>query len=236
METSVGQHDGESQIGVIILAAGASTRMGRPKQLLLHRGQTLLRRTVETALASVCRPVVVVLGAHVESVRNELEQLPAYAAENPEWNKGMSSSIRIGLETLIASNSEVDGAVIMLCDQPLVTAGVINELVEARRETGKAIVASAYGETRGVPALFSRQLFAEIASLKVNEGARQVIASHPDDVATVDFPEGAIDVDTPQDYEFLRKGQRRRRLKEVSTSSPFPSRSIKSRHAMQQER
>jgi len=195
--------DPQSRTGLVILAAGASTRMGRPKQLLVYRGQTLIRRAVESALTSVCRPIVVVIGAHAELVKNELEHLPVLVADNAEWQKGMSSSIRIGVETLITCGEEMQGAVIMLCDQPFVTAGVVNALVEARRKTGKTIVASAYGKARGVPAFFSRQFFPEITALKANEGARQVIANHPDDVATIIFAEGAIDVDTPQDYERL---------------------------------
>ncbi len=193
----------QSRTGLVILAAGASTRMGRPKQLLVYRGQTLIRRAVESALTSVCRPIVVVIGAHAELVKNELEHLPVLVADNAEWQQGMSSSIRIGVETLITCGEEMEGAVIMLCDQPFVTAGVVNALVEARRKTGKMIVASAYGETRGVPAFFIRRFFPEITALKANEGARQVIANHPDDVATIIFAEGAIDVDTPQDYERL---------------------------------
>jgi molybdenum cofactor cytidylyltransferase len=194
----------DMSIGVIILAAGASTRMGTPKQLLLHRGRTFLRRAAQTALASVCRPVVVVLGAHAEQVQAELEQLPVCVAVNRRWNEGMSSSVRVGLEALVAEREEVDGAVIMLCDQPLVTARVIDELVETHRETGKRIIASEYAGTRGVPALFGRELFAELSALRAGGGARQVIGSHPDDVATVCFPEGAVDVDTPQDYERVR--------------------------------
>ncbi len=203
----------QSRTGLVILAAGASTRMSRPKQLLLYRGQTLIRRAVESALTSVCRPIVVVIGAHAELVKNELEHLPVLVADNAEWQQGMSSSIRIGIETLITCGEEMEGAVIMLCDQPFVTAGVVNALVEARRKTGKMIVASAYGEARGVPAFFSRQFFPEITALKANDGARQVIANHPDDVATISFAEGAIDVDTPRDYELLETVKTRRRTK-----------------------
>ena len=205
--------DAQSKIGVVILAAGASLRMGRPKQVLPYRGQTLIRRAVGTALASACHPVVVVIGAHAELMKKELECLPVSVVDNSEWNKGISSSIRIGVQTLAASGGEVDGAVIMLCDQPFVTVGVVNALVETRRKTGKMIVASAYGEARGVPALFSKELFGEITALKGNEGAKQVIANHDDDVATVCFPEGAVDVDTPEEYETLEKilsGQGRR--------------------------
>src|SRR6266403_1719996 len=203
----------QSRTGLVILAAGASTRMGRPKQLLLYRGQTLIRWVVESALASVCRPIVVVIGAHAELLKKELLHLPVLVADNGEWQKGMSSSIRIGIETLITCGEEMEGAVIMLCDQPFVTAGVVNALVEARRKTGKMIVASAYGEARGVPAFFSRQFFPEITALKANDGARQVIANHPDDVATISFAEGAIDVDTPRDYELLETVKTRRRTK-----------------------
>jgi molybdenum cofactor cytidylyltransferase len=193
----------QPKVGAVILAAGASTRMGKPKQLLLHGGRTLLRCAVETALASVCHPIVVVIGANAGRVRTELEHLPVLVAENREWAKGMSSSIRRGLETLVASGATLEGAVIMLCDQPFITAAVINELVDAHRRTGKSIVASQYREVRGVPALFSIELFAEIASLRANEGARQVIANHADDVTTVSFAEGIVDVDTPRDYELL---------------------------------
>jgi molybdenum cofactor cytidylyltransferase len=193
----------QAKIAVVILAAGASTRMGQPKQLLLYRAQTLLRRAVETALASVCRPVVVVIGAHAEQVKQELEHLPVLVAENRSWEKGMSSSIRTGLETLVADAGKSDGAVIMLCDQPLVTSAVVDALIDKRRETGKLIIASAYENIRGVPALFGSELFDEIASIEDNEGARQLIANHPEDVATICFPEAAIDVDTPRDYELL---------------------------------
>src|SRR6266436_9799703 len=108
-------------IGLIVLAAGASTRMGTPKQLLLHEGRTFLRRAGETALASACHPVVVVLGAHADQLQVELERLPVLIVENRRWEEGMSSSIRVGLETLVAEDEGLDGAVIMLCDQPFVT-------------------------------------------------------------------------------------------------------------------
>ena len=161
----------QAKIGIVILAAGASTRMGQPKQLLLHRGQTLLRRAVETALASVCGPVVVVIGAHAELVRREVEELPVLVAENREWEKGMSSSIRTGLHELTMTNPEIEAVIVMLADQPLVTAALINQLVDVSRNTGKRIVASAYGKVLGVPALFSRELFADITALNANEGA-----------------------------------------------------------------
>jgi len=122
---------------------------------------------------------VVVLGAHAEQVQGELDRLPVLIVENRQWEEGMSSSIRVGLEALVAGGDEVDGAVIMLCDQPFVTVGVINELVETYRQTGKLIVASGYGEACGVPVLFSNELFVEIAALEGTQGAKLIIANHP---------------------------------------------------------
>jgi len=195
--------DYQSKIAVIILAAGASTRMGKPKQLLPLRGRSLFRNAVEAALGSVCRPVVVVIGPHADILRHEVADLTVSVTENREWKSGMSSSLRTGLRTLSATNEDLDGTIIMLCDQPYVSSEVINSLVDARRMTGKNIVASAYGEAKGVPAFFSRQLFGEIASLVGEGGAKQLIADHPDHVAAVFFAQGIVDVDTPQDYELL---------------------------------
>jgi molybdenum cofactor cytidylyltransferase len=196
--------DARPKIGAAILAAGASVRMGRPKQLLLYRGKTLIRRAAEAALASVCHPVVVVIGAHAGPVKEELEGLPVLTVDNHQWGKGMGTSIRSGLGALVAADPKLEGAVIMLCDQPFVDAGVVNRLADARRETGKNIVASEYRGARGVPALFSRELFAEIAGLDAAEGARRIIGNHPHDVATVSFPGAAVDIDTPYDYALLK--------------------------------
>ena len=115
----------------------------------------------------------------------------------------MSSSIRAGLDDLHVD--DLDGALIMLCDQPFVTADILNNLVATHHKTGKPIVASSYNTTQGVPAFFSRELFPELTSLNADEGARRIIAKHPELVATVNFPEGAIDVDTTIDYLTVKK-------------------------------
>jgi molybdenum cofactor cytidylyltransferase len=189
-------------IGVIILAAGGSSRMGTPKQLLLYRGESLIRHAAQVALGSVCDRVVVVIGSRADEMRNELADMPLEVIENPNWQVGMSSSIRAGLQALKSTN-DLNEVVIMLCDQPFVNAEVLNDLVTTQRQTGESIVASLYGTTRGVPALFSRNFFDELMSLAADEGARRTIASHPNDVATVIFPQGAIDIDTPRDHDQL---------------------------------
>lgn len=200
------QSDSQPRTGVVVLAAGASTRLGvgsTPKQLLVYGGLTLVRRAAETALASVCRPVVVVLGANAVSVGAELA-LPVIVTRNREWETGMASSLRAGLEAVLAADADVDGVVVMLCDQPFVNAELIDTLIERRRETRKTIVAAQYSDARGVPALFACELFAEIGRLSGQEGARQIIRNHPDDTAIVPFAEAAIDIDTQQDYAALR--------------------------------
>ena len=190
-------------VGAVVLAAGSSSRMGSPKQTLLYRGESLLRRAALAALGAGCRPVIVVTGAHSELSRRELEGLDVREVLNPLWETGMASSVRAGVEELISADPEAAAAVLMLCDQPHVTADVISGLVEAHRATGSAVVASIYGGSFGVPALFSRPLFAQLARLEGGAGAKQVIKRHAQDAHFLPFPGGEMDVDTPDDFSRL---------------------------------
>ena len=184
-------------IGLIILAAGGSTRLGRPKQLLQLNGQTLIRRAATAAVESRCDRVVVVVGSSGEDVKRELDGLAVSIIENPAWQSGMSSSIRAGLSQILNH----DAVLIMLCDQPFVPADVVDNLIDTYHKTGMPIVASDYGVTRGVPALFSRELFSELVSLTGDEGARRIIVMHPGMVETIAFADGAIDVDTREQLD-----------------------------------
>lgn len=180
--------------------------MGRPKQLLPFDGRTLLRRAVETAIASVCRPIIVTIGAHEDLVRPELQSLPVVVAHNPEWEQGISSSLRVGIEALArATDRDVEGAVIMLADQPLVTADDVNRIVEVHWQTGNDIVASEYADTQGVPVFIGERLFEDVEALKGNGGAKRLIALHRERVATVPLRGAALDIDTPTDYEKLAR-------------------------------
>ena len=192
-------------VGCIILAAGASRRMGEPKQLLMYEGKSLLRRATETALQSACRPVVVVLGAHSDRLRDEVSDLPVVVVENPGWSEGMGASIRAGVAALQSAAEEVEAAVLMFCDQPLITPRIVDELTAVYGKTCPLAVASEYGGTCGVPALFSRRLFSELNSLEGAEGAKQIIKRHRGRVLCIAVPEGVMDVDTPADYERLEK-------------------------------
>jgi molybdenum cofactor cytidylyltransferase len=191
-------------VGAVILAAGASTRMGVPKQLLQFGGETMLRRAASVALKTGCRPVVVVTSADAAAAREALRGLDVQEARNQQWESGISSSVRVGIEAVITANPQTAAVVLMLCDQPFVTREIIAQLVAAHRETGCSIVASRYGGSYGVPALFDKIHFAELTTLEGDAGAKRVIQKHLPEVHLLPFPEGEIDIDTPEDFARLQ--------------------------------
>ena len=189
------------RIGVVLLAAGGSTRLGSPKQLLVYRGKTLLRHAAETALATNCRPVVAVLGSGAAALRAELAGLEVATVENADWGKGMGTSVRLGVAS---SGTAADAVLLMLCDQPLVTPVMLSRLVTAFRQNPDAgIAAAAYHGTVGVPALFARAHFDELLALPDDAGARSVLQRHRGYLLAVPMPEAAIDIDTREQYERL---------------------------------
>lgn len=191
------------KIGLIILAAGAATRMGRPKQLLSYQGRSLILHAVEVALASLCQPIIVVLGAYAEQIKPELMLKAVQVVENSQWQEGMSSSIRAGISMLLKTNSKLDAVIISLADQPLVSPQIFNQLIQSYQETQKVIVASKYNETTGVPALFSKALFPELMQLEGDKGAKALIQKYLETGVILLIPEAAIDIDTPDDYKQL---------------------------------
>ncbi len=189
-----------SRFGAIILAAGPSSRMGVPKQLLTLEGRPLIVRAVEAALRSPAWPVVVVLGAKAEQIRPALARLPVLVVENEAWAEGMASSIRTGITTLQQFSRTIDGAVIALCDQPAFGSDTIERLLAAQRGSGRTVVAARYAGRQGAPALFMKPHFATLASLTGEEGARALLNGPDSEVAAVDLPALAFDLDTPADY------------------------------------
>lgn len=193
------------RFGAVILAAGASTRMGTPKQLLPLDGQPLVIRAVTAALASPAWPVVVVLGAHAEKIRPALARLPLFVADSPAWAEGMAASIRAGVTTLRQFSRALDGALVALCDQPAFSADVIARLVATQRATGRSIVAARYHGRNGAPALFLREHFETLSHLTGEEGARTLLNGDPARVASVELPALEHDLDTPADVaDYLR--------------------------------
>jgi molybdenum cofactor cytidylyltransferase len=187
-------------IAAIILAAGDSSRLGHPKQLLLYNGQTLLKNTVMTAHDAGLRPVMVVLGSGLQQSRREVADQPVAVLENADWREGISSSIRMGVAGLPA---RVDAVLLLVCDQPFVSRELLQGMVDQYHTTGKPIVACEYSGTLGVPAIFGRSFFADLLALRGEGGAKKIITSNTASVAAVAFPRGAIDIDTLEQYRQL---------------------------------
>lgn len=188
-----------TQVAVAVLAAGGSSRMGRPKQLLPFCGRSLLRHAAEVALAADCGPVVAVLGANAGALRAELNGLPVEVVVNREWESGPGTSVRAAADAVEAM-SGVAALVFLLCDQPLVSAEHVRQLIGASRASGVPMAASGYAGALGVPALFARECFHALRALDPAAGAKQLLARQPGAVAAVPLPDGAIDLDTPEDY------------------------------------
>jgi molybdenum cofactor cytidylyltransferase len=194
------------RVGCVILAAGAGSRLGQPKPLLVLGGRPLVVRAAEAALASTTWPIVVVAGAHATGVRTALAALPVLVAENAAWPEGMASSLRAGLATLRCFSREIDGAVFALCDQPHFSAEVITRLITRQHASGAGIVAARYHGRLGAPALFTSPHFAALESLNGDHGARELIAAARDrgEAEAEDFPELSLDIDTPADHDRAR--------------------------------
>jgi molybdenum cofactor cytidylyltransferase len=192
----------QPKLGSVLLAAGGSSRLGRPKQLLKFEGESLLRRAARTLAVSVYFPIVVVLGAESDASAAEVEGLPLYRVVNDIWQDGMSSSIRTGLGKLLEIEPHVDGVLIALCDQPRVTAEMLNEFAARFSSTHAPVIAASYNDVAGVPAFFSRELFDQLQNLEGDKGARDLIRRRSD-VLTIDLPAAAFDIDTGSDLSRL---------------------------------
>ncbi len=193
------------KIAAIVLAAGQASRMGQPKQLLEIGSQSLVQRAAQTALSAACYPVVVVTGAYADEVKQSVRRLSVICVHNTAWNEGMGSSIRCGLDNVARVSPATEAVIIMVCDQPMVSPKLLQRLIMAYTNTQQPLVASAYGDTQGVPALFHRSLFPALLNVSGPTGARKLIRQHREEMATVSFPEGAYDVDTPEEYERMKK-------------------------------
>lgn len=187
----------------IILAAGQSTRLGKPKQLLKFKGKTLLQNAIDSARQAGLQPIITVLGSYTELVLSETDTKEAIIVRNDNWQTGMASSVMAGIVAIENDFPATEAAILMVCDQPYVDGMLLNELVSKHQNTGKSIIASQYDKVLGVPALFHRSLFKELIALKGDSGARKVIQKHADRVEVVLFPDGSIDIDTIGDYERL---------------------------------
>lgn len=190
---------------LIILAAGNSSRLGKPKQQLIFKGFSLLQRAIQAGLKSNCSRPVVILGAFYENFTPDINTGQVDILINPAWQKGMASSIRTGMEAIV-ENQKPDQVIIMLCDQPFVDENILNQLITTQQETDKPIVACRYQNTLGVPVLFNKKIFPQLMALKGREGAKKILQRFPEEITSVPFPLGHIDIDTFSDYQALIDG------------------------------
>lgn len=194
---------------LLILAAGRSQRMGQPKQLLPIGNQTLLTRTVHTALRSKATNVAVVLGAEFDACFNALQEIQTSKLtllQNLHYQSGLASSIHCGINYFIQSQVAIDDVIISVCDQPDLTPEIFNQLIQSN--SNQPIVASSYVDTVGVPACFDHTLFPELLKLEGDHGARHLIQQYQQQgkVEVIPFESGAIDLDTIEDYRaFLNR-------------------------------
>ena len=190
----------KNQFGIIILAAGASSRLGTPKQFLKFQGKTLLRRAVDAAIETNFKTVVV-LGANFEAIKAEIEDLEIEICFNENWQDGMSSSLKTGLHKLVEIVPNLSAVIVSLCDQPFVNSKVFTDLAETYKKTNAPIVACEYGQTVGVPALFSSSVFDELLNLSSENGAKTIIKKYLSKVEKISVPQAEIDIDTHEDYQ-----------------------------------
>ncbi|HWE86542.1 MAG TPA: nucleotidyltransferase family protein [Terracidiphilus sp.] len=191
-------------VPAIILAAGASRRLGRPKQLLEWRGESLLARTIRIATEAGAEPVLVILGAHATAISASVLPDNVVTVLNSEWQEGMASSIRAGLRVLSSCAPDANGAVILSCDQPRLSTEHVRSLIQSfEAASASVVVASVYREVRGVPAVFPQSIFPRLLSLEGDKGARAILADSACTAIDVPFPGGDIDIDLPSDLEQL---------------------------------
>lgn len=183
------------RVGALILAAGGSTRFGKSKQFLELEGESLIRRTARAATDTGCQPVVIVAGDEVERISSDVSECEVI--HNAAWRKGIGTSLKTGIESL---RNRVDAVVILACDQPFVSADILRSLITR----DAPIVASSYANTIGIPALFDARYFDALASLPDETGAKSILEQRRSDLAIIEFPEGAIDIDRPRDLTRLK--------------------------------
>ncbi len=189
----------EQRCGAVVLAAGGSSRLGRPKQLLLNRGETLLARSVRLAQEAGCAPVIVVLGFEAESMKEALAGCDVLTVVNPNWSDGMASSLHAGIAAWSESASADSNALLLVCDQPQIEAEHLRALLAIHASEERDVTAAAYGGRLGVPAVFRHNMLHELLAVTGDQGARAVIENHATTAGKLDMPEAALDVDWPDD-------------------------------------
>ena len=192
-----------STTGLILLAAGASRRLGQPKQLLEYQNKTLLQHTIDVAHTIPCELCVLVLGSNAQQIEAQTELRDFRMVLNSEWKEGIAGSIRTGLSELLIHAPDVEDVLILLSDQPHLHTDFLKKLVVEHARSPVGITASSYADQIGVPAIFNRKFFDELLTLKGDKGAKKIIMKYSEQVTLIPFEGGETDIDTKEDYDQL---------------------------------
>lgn len=195
-----------SNITIVILAAGASTRMGSPKQLLKWGNTTLLGNTIEKAKNTSAKEVVVVLGANYQLVNHSIKQSKVTILNNKNWRKGLGSSIAFAIDYILQTNTETNGVLIMLADQPFIEVDFLESIINQFQKGEKPILATAYNNNKlGVPAIFDSIFFKELLKLTGDKGAKDILIKYKSNIKVLIPPIKNVDLDFKEDYLIFKK-------------------------------
>ncbi|WP_340102909.1 nucleotidyltransferase family protein [Rhodohalobacter sp. 8-1] len=190
-------------MGAVILAAGSSSRLGHPKQLVEYRGKSLLQHTIDCVDDFGFNPSLVVLGAKKDEILPSINRHSSSVFINHDWSEGIASSIRYGLEKSLELNPLMKQILYLLSDQPYVSSAIIRSIIDNHVTGSQLITACTYKDNIGVPAIFDKSLFPELMTLKGDTGAKKIMMQHHKNVQTIPFDNGAFDVDTKDDIDKL---------------------------------
>lgn len=187
----------------LLLAAGSSLRMGKPKMLLPYNNKTFLQHIIDEIKELEGVELLVVTGCYHSLIQPILASQKIPLVENKNWEEGMGSSIKTGVEHIKRTYENAGAVLILVCDQPFISSLLLSELITKAKQTGKGIIASAYSDTLGTPVLFNKKYFDQLLTVTGQSGAKRIIQQFAADTASVEFPGGATDIDTPDDYKAL---------------------------------
>nr|WP_299254751.1 nucleotidyltransferase family protein [uncultured Aquimarina sp.] len=185
------------------MAAGSSSRLGSPKQLLPWKNTSLIANEIEKSLKLKNLETLIVLGAHFEIILKEIKHFPVVILHNKNWELGMGASISFGIQQILKYKENFEGVLITLVDQPLIDEEHLNNLISKFNENQDAIIATSMKDRIGVPAIFARHYFKELLLLKEDYGARQIIKKYESHIINIDGKDKTDDIDTKEQYKAL---------------------------------
>ncbi|MFY0627474.1 MAG: nucleotidyltransferase family protein [Reichenbachiella sp.] len=194
---------GNPKIAGLLLAAGSSSRLGQSKQLIQIENKTLLEQSLSILTNSNLNNVMTVLGFDAKNLLKILQGLSTKICINSHWQNGMGSTLKFGVRELIEQESELNGILISVCDQPFLTSEHINNLISLFKSNPNSIIASSYSNLEGVPVLFPISYIQELLKINDKSGAKSILSKFTEQIISVDFIKGEIDIDTQEDLIFI---------------------------------